>query len=287
MKNLIIMLALGASVPALANIRHYQADMDTSAWEVADKSRIQCKLRHEIPGYGEALFISKASKKLNMAFELDMLRLPNTYSAAEVYSMPPRWMPGETQRIIGSMPIRRQYDGDLPSKAAWNMLTELEKGFLPTIYYKDWYNDRDKITVGLSAINFSDAYDEFSRCMANLLPFSFEDIAFTVLSYKKNSIELTNYSKKKLQMIGDYLMEDKDLELVLLDGYSDSYGSRSKNKTLSVQRAMEVKNYFSELGVDAGRIELTGHGERRHIAPNDTDTNRAKNRRVVVRMAKT
>ena len=129
-------------------------------------------------------------------------------------------------------------------------------------------------------------YENFAQCVSNLLPYSFDDIAYTILAYQKNSTDLTKYSQRRLNMIGQYLKEDSDMELVLLDGYSDSYGGRDMNKTLSVSRAVEIKNYFSEMGVAPQRIEVTGHGERRHIAPNSNEMSRAKNRRVVIRMAK-
>lgn len=285
-KKTAVALSIAMSFSASAGLRHYSAPVEGSQWQLSEKSRLQCTLAHQLPGYGEAMFTSLASKQLNMEFELDMLRLPANYSVASVYSVPPQWMPGQVQREITSMPIRKQYDGDLPEKAAWTMLSELEKGYWPTLYYQDWYSDFDRISVGLNASNFSQPYVEFVECVANLLPYSFEDIAYTVLSYKSNSVDLTKYSKKRLEMIGDYLKEDTDLELVLLDGYSDSYGGRWNNRQLSIRRAVEIKSFFSDMGVDPMRIEVTGHGERRHAAPNTNKMSRAKNRRVVIRMAK-
>lgn len=274
------------SMFAQANLRQYSAAVEQSDWMLSSDNRLQCTLSHNIPGYGKAHFTSSASKKLNMEFELDMLRLPNTYGVAAVYSVPPRWMPGAMQKMIADMPLRKQYDSDLPQDTAWTLLSELEKGFWPTFYYRDWYNRRDTVSVGLNASNFSPAYHQFAECVANLLPYSFDDIAYSVLSYKKNSVELTKYSQKRLAMIGQYLKEDKVLELVLLDGYTDSYGGSWTNKQLSIKRADEVKDYFAKMGIEAGRIDVTGHGERRHIAPNTNASSRAKNRRVVVRMAK-
>jgi outer membrane protein OmpA-like peptidoglycan-associated protein len=286
MKKSAIAVSLMISFSASAGLRHYAASVESSDWQLSEKSRLQCTLSHQLPGYGAAMFTSMASKQLNMEFELDMLKLPNHYAMAAVYSVPPKWMPGQAQRKITQMPIRKQYNGDLPEKAAWTMLSELEKGYWPTLYYQDWYSDFDKIAVGLNASNFSTPYDEFAQCVSNLLPFSFDDIAYTVLSYNNNSVDLTKYSKKRLQMIGEYLKEDTDLELVLLDGYTDSYGGLWNNKQLSIRRAVEIKTFFSDLGVDPARIEVTGHGERRHAAPNNNKASRAKNRRVVIRMAK-
>lgn len=286
MKETLFLCSILLCSSALAGLRQYAAKIENSDWQLNSQNRLQCTLAHNIPGYGDALFTSMASKQLNMEFELDMLMLPKSYGVAAVYSVPPKWMPGQMQRAIAQMTIRKQYNGDLPEQTAWTMLSELEKGFWPTIYYQDWYNQNDRVAVGLNASNFASAYREFGQCVSNLLPYSFEDIAYTVLAYKKNSAELTKYSQQRLNMIGEYLKEDSDMELVLLDGYSDSYGGRATNKQLSVRRAVEIKDYFRDMGVQSEQIDVTGHGERRHISPNTTETSRSRNRRVVIRLSK-
>jgi outer membrane protein OmpA-like peptidoglycan-associated protein len=286
MKYILCAILVSMSVNSIAALRQYVAKVENSYWQLKDESRLQCILSHKLPGYGEAMFSSFASKQLNMEFELDMLRLPKSYGIASVYSVPPKWMPGQVQRTIADMTIRKQYNGDLPEQAAWTMLTELEKGFWPTIYYQDWYNQYDRVAVGLNASNFIIPYEKFVECVANLLPYSFQDIAYTVLTYQFNNTNLTKYSQKRLAMIGDYLKEDTDLELVLLDGYTDSFGGRAINKQISIRRAIEIKSFFSSMGVAPQRIEITGHGERRHSSPNINESTRAKNRRVIIRMSK-
>lgn len=285
MKKLVFCFLL-FSFGASASVRHYSANVEDSIWSINVPNRLECTLTHDLPGYGKAIFSSVASKQLNMEFTLDMRRLPKDYRMAYVYSVPPSWMPGELQRPIADMNIRKQYDSDLPEQAAWTMLSELEKGYWPTIYYQDWYSRYDSIAVALNASNFALPYESFVNCVSNLLPFSFDDISYTVLSYEKNSVNLTRGAKQKLNMIGEYLKEDTDLELVLLDGYTDSYGGRYSNEQLSIKRANEIKAFFEKMGVAAERIEVTGHGERRHISPNDNSLARAKNRRVVIRMQK-
>ena len=99
------------------------------------------------------------------------------------------------------------------------------------------------MAVGLNASNFAMPYQQFAECVANLLPYSFQDIAYTVLAYQFNNTTLTKYSQKRLAMIGEYLKEDTDLELVLLDGYTDSFGGRAINKQISVRRAIEIKAF--------------------------------------------
>lgn len=284
--TILVGLSLFCAFSSSAAMRQYSAPVTSSDWLLDKQSRLQCELSHSVPGYGKATFTSVASKQLNMEFEMQMSLLPKKAGIAAVYSVPPKWMPGQQAKEIADMKLRKQYDGDLPEEAAWTMLSELEKGYWPTIYYQDWYNRYDKVAVALNASNFTGSYHKFVNCVSALLPYSFEDIAYTVLSYEKNSTDLTKYAEKRLQMIGEYLKEDSNLELVLLDGYTDSYGARYSNEQLSVKRATQVKDYLTALGVSNDRIEVTGHGEKRHIASNENSDSRAVNRRVVVRLSK-
>lgn len=269
---------------ANASIRQYQADLDSSKWQLTNNSRLECTLAHQIPNYGLAKFYSRASRDLNMEFELDMLRLPDNYSLAEVRSVAPKWNPGQSGYTIADMKLHKQFSPDLPKKVAWTMLNELEQGMSPTFYYDDWYSNNDKISVGLSSARFKKAYQNFVGCVGNLLNYNFDDIAYTVLNYQFNSDELTKASRKRIAMITEYLALDAELELVLIDAFTDSFGGRSLNQTISKKRADKIKEYFIASGIDPNRIAAKGYGERRHIASNDTVLGRAKNRRVVVRM---
>ena len=134
-----------------------------------------------------------------------MLRLPANYALAAVKSIAPGLVAGRAYQKHHLKELKKQFNPDMPEKAAWTMLTELEQGYVPTIYYADWHSPWDKVAVGLSSINFADTYDQFLGCVDNLLPYSFEDIAYTVLSYQSNSDKLTRASRERLVKIGEYL----------------------------------------------------------------------------------
>ena len=271
---------------AHAGIRQYSADIHNSQWQLSSDSRLQCTLSHQIPRYGEARFSARASRKLNMEFELDMMLLPDNYSLAEVRSVAPNWQPGVGSRTIANMKLHKQFNPSLPKKIAWTMLSELEQGMSPTFYYDDWYSDQDKISVGLSTARFKKAYKDFVGCVGNLLNYSFEDISYTVLNYQSSSDKFTKASQKRVEMIREYLSLDPNLELVLIDAYSDSYGGRWSNLKLSERRAAKIRDYFVKNGIEVSRIEAKGYGEKRHIASNSTTLGRGKNRRVVIQMQK-
>ncbi|WP_440056214.1 flagellar protein MotY [Pseudoalteromonas sp. T1lg65] len=284
-----ISLAFGAVVvctPASAAMRQYAAEADSSHWVVDQKNRLSCELNHEVPYYGDAIFTSTASKNKALTFNLDMVVQPEGYSFAGVESVPPAWRAGKAARTLGQMKLLKQFDGELGNDYAWELLTELEKGYYPTFYYQDWHNKVDRISVALSSVNFKQAYWAFLQCRDNLLPFSFEDIAFTVMNYKKNSSELTKSSQKRLDMIGEYLKNDPLIEQIMISAYSDSHGGRETNLVLSKKRAEAIKTYMASLGVAEDKILTDGFGEKRHVDTNANEIGRRKNRRVVIQIAR-
>jgi outer membrane protein OmpA-like peptidoglycan-associated protein len=66
-----------------------------------------------------------------------------------------------------------------------------------------------------------------------------------------------------------------------IEGHTDSKGDDAYNQKLSERRAESVKNWLvAKEGIDGARLMTKGWGETKPIAPNDTDANRQKNRRV-------
>ncbi|MDF0535444.1 OmpA family protein [Shewanella sp. A32] len=269
-----------------AELRHYVASLDQSQWKLLQNSPVACTLEHDIPSYGRAVFSSRAGKELNLQFTLDMWQKPDAVTDARLLSKAPMWRPGVMSRTITDLHYQKYFNGEVPKRAAWTMLNELERGMEPTFYYTDW-NDKDStVAVGLSSVNFRGEYADFKQCLANLLPYSFDDIAFTVLTYESGGAELTRSSKAQLARVQRYLKYDQEVELVLIDGYTDSFGGRSINQKVSEKRADAVKQLFVSEGIAANRIKAEGHGERRHVALNTSDSERERNRRVVIRITK-
>lgn len=269
-----------------ADFRRYSGTLENSKWQVTLSSRLQCDLVHEIPNYGHAVFSSEASKKSNMAFELDMMRLPADYSLANIESVPPRWKPGVSSKPITNLQWRKQFNGDVDENSAWVMLTELEKGYFPTLYYTDWHNRNDRVAVALSATNFSDSYYQFLSCMDKLLPYNFDDIAQLTLNFEFGGSDLDKDSKQKLALVEEYLKHDKALETISVKAYSDSFGGRWNNLQVSKKRASEIKQFFVDAGIEQQKISIEGFGEKRHVASNQTELGRQENRRVVIEMVK-
>ncbi len=69
---------------------------------------------------------------------------------------------------------------------------------------------------------------------------------------------------------------------VLIEGHTDSIGSDSYNLDLSRRRADSVKDRLVGDGIDPARITTVGYGKQYPAVSNDTEANRALNRRVEV-----
>lgn len=67
-----------------------------------------------------------------------------------------------------------------------------------------------------------------------------------------------------------------------IEGHTDNQGNPENNKTLSLQRAQAVFNYFVSKGINPEKFEVIGLGEEFPIADNSTAEGRQQNRRVVL-----
>lgn len=67
---------------------------------------------------------------------------------------------------------------------------------------------------------------------------------------------------------------------VQIQGHTDNTGSRAKNVSLSTSRANAVRDWLIARGIDGSRITTKGFGPDKPIAPNTSEPNRAKNRRI-------
>jgi outer membrane protein OmpA-like peptidoglycan-associated protein len=104
---------------------------------------------------------------------------------------------------------------------------------------------------------------------------TFQDIFF---DFSKSQIK-PEY-RAVLDEAGEALISHPTIQ-VELQGHADSIGSEEVNMQLSIDRANAVRDYLMKNHqIDESRLSVHGYGETRPIAPNDTEENRAKNRRV-------
>ena len=282
-----ILFSLLMSSTALAQEKRYGASPQQSTWEMVANTPLECRLVHPIPNFGDAEFSSRASKKIILDFELKMRRPMGATRNVSLISMPPPWRPGESADRMTTIKFFQQFDGYVGGQTAWGILSELEKGRYPTFSYQEWQSRDQRIEVALSSVLFQQKYNVFSDCISNLLPYSFEDISFTILHYDRNSDQLSKASQKRWSQIAEYIRYNQDIDLVLVATYTDSADSKGVSQNLSERRAESLREYFKSLGLSEERIQVQGYGKRRPIADNASPIGKDKNRRVVISLGRT
>ena len=93
---------------------------------------------------------------------------------------------------------------------------------------------------------------------------------------------LTAVAQQKLTLIAGTLAPQAEEHDLVVEGHTDSRGSRDTNMQLSQERAQTVMNCHVTRGVPAEAITALGKGPDRPIADNNTRDGRTENRRVEI-----
>ncbi len=112
-----------------------------------------------------------------------------------------------------------------------------------------------------------------------------DDLVMNNIRFTVSSAALLPAGKAELDKLAALLKQNRSLE-ILLSGHTSSEGSASLNRELSLKRVRSCKDYLATKGIDEVRITIAGHGPDKPIASNDTEANRAKNRRVEMKVTK-
>ena len=104
------------------------------------------------------------------------------------------------------------------------------------------------------------------------------------LLFKKNSASLSKDARIILDKVLQVLKKHKhEIKNISIEGHSDDTGDKDFNLKLSGQRAETVMNFLTQEGaVKEDKIKAEGYGESKPTYPNDTKSNRRKNRRVKI-----
>ncbi|MFT7345393.1 MAG: outer membrane protein OmpA-like peptidoglycan-associated protein [Lentimonas sp.] len=105
------------------------------------------------------------------------------------------------------------------------------------------------------------------------------------IRFATSSDVLTERSKLMLNEFARYLTFNKILQFEIR-GHTDNVGDDSENLDLSKSRALSVKNYLIEQGIESKRLSSAGFGASKPKVENDSEANRAINRRTEFRIEK-
>lgn len=103
------------------------------------------------------------------------------------------------------------------------------------------------------------------------------------IQFEHDSYELTESSNEELEALAQLLFMNPTLRIEL-SSHTDDQGSDKYNDRLSTMRGKAVEKWLLDRGVDGERMVIVGYGKRKPLVANDSDENRAINRRVEIKV---
>lgn len=99
------------------------------------------------------------------------------------------------------------------------------------------------------------------------------------INFDVDKSNITTEGKEVVTQISEALENDKNLKIAI-EGHTDNSGDAAYNKKLSNDRAHAVMSDLITNGIDKARLTANGFGSESPLVANDSDENKAKNRRV-------
>jgi outer membrane protein OmpA-like peptidoglycan-associated protein len=272
------LLSVFASLPAMALT--FQTRLESIEWTV-EGDKFECRLTQPITDFGSGEFVRRAGEQAT--FRLKAYNSMIGGGSATLLAAAAPWQPGRGDINLGSVRIG---SGNVLFNSsqvqAGRLISGLMEGRSPVVRHSS--GDGRVSEVRLLPVKFSKAYGDYQGCVAKLLPQNFEQVKQSEVGFPGEGIDLDARAKAQLQVMLEFMKADPTVNHIELDGHSDNSGNRLTNRELSRRRALAVMDFFKANGVQESQITLRFHGERYPLAPNNNAANRAKNRRVAVRL---
>lgn len=99
--------------------------------------------------------------------------------------------------------------------------------------------------------------------------------------FRTGKAELEPGGMRSVEKLADFLRQNPQYK-VLIEGHTDSTGTRSVNQALSDRRADAVQTALIYLDIDSERIMIYGYADEYPVASNSTAAGRQMNRRVEI-----
>lgn len=270
-------LALSVPVHAIS----FQTRLEQVEWTV-EGDQFECRLSQSVSRFGSGEFVRRAGEQVT--FRLKARERWLGAGSATLLAAAAPWQPGRGDLNLGVVSVG---EGEVPFNSSQEqgarLLTGLLEGRSPLVRHRTLHGG-ESLEVRLLPVKFHKAYDDYLACTAKLLPVNFDQIRQAQIAFPGGGIELDVMAKAKLNIILDFVKADPTINSFQIDGHADNSGNRLTNRDLSRRRALAVQEYLVAGGIPTEQITLRFHGERYPLAPNNSEANRAKNRRATLRL---
>jgi peptidoglycan-associated lipoprotein len=100
-----------------------------------------------------------------------------------------------------------------------------------------------------------------------------------VVFFAYNQHVIGEAERQKVEGLADYLKRNRKFGAII-EGHCDSRGSDEFNRALGERRALAVRDYLLELGIDKARLQTVSYGEEKPADPGENEAAFARNRRA-------
>ncbi|WP_348983404.1 flagellar protein MotY [Pseudomonas oligotrophica] len=259
----------------------FQTRLERVEWHVEGDS-FECRLIQPIAGFGQGEFVRRAGEQAIFRLHSPQRWLGN--GSATLLAAAAPWQPSRSDINLGVVAVG---GGEIPFNSsqaqAGRLLSGLLEGRSPVVRHRTLQGG-DPLEIRLLPARFAKAYEDYRACTAKLLPVNYDQIRQSQIGFPSGGVTLEEAGRQRLDRLLAYLKADPSVNRVLLDGHSDNSGNRLTNRDLSRRRALAVQEYLLANGISEEQVTLRFHGERYPLVPNSNAANRAKNRRVAIRL---
>ena len=260
----------------------YGSGIKNTEWKLSG-SIFECRFEQVLPEYGNGVFYHQAGE--DILFQLETRKNLMKVGKAGVSITPAPWHPSQKSEHLGYTDlIDDRPNLELDPERSNQFLHALLEGKQPVITRRTYYDESKFVKIHLSAIHFKNFYNKYLKCVDQLLPMNFSQVARSKVYFGGGKESLSPKDEEMLDRIIFYMNNDPRVFALYIDGHSDNSGRRYDNRQLSKRRAEAVERYLVKRGINPEMITLRFHGQRYPIASNNTSAGRAKNRRVTVRL---
>lgn len=257
----------------------FQTRLEKIEWQV-EGDQFECRLSQPVTDFGAGVFVRRAGEQVTFS-----LKARERWLAAGNATLLAAAAPWQSQRgdiNLGSVAVQpAEVLFSSTQEQGTRLLTGLLEGRSPLVRHRTAMGGQ-AIEVRLLPARFNKAYNDYLACTAKLLPVNFDQIRKSEVGFPGGGVVLDPLAMAKLEILLDFLKADPSVNRIQLDGHADNSGNRLTNRDLSRRRALAVMEYLKASGIAAEQIVMRFHGERYPLAPNTSEPNRAKNRRVTI-----
>jgi OOP family OmpA-OmpF porin len=202
--------------------------------------------------------------------------------------------PGANEALTTTIGLRYKFAANGEKQHARNIsVCEYYPKPVPVVIEKETKDNSAEILERLNAVEQENAAlkQKLQKLDDDMKALSTQDkgvvnATFQNIEFEFGSDQLTEDSYSTLDQIAVILINNPTWARLNVAGHTDSIGTSEYNQTLSEARANAVKNYLLNKNVPETSVIVTGYGEDKPIATNDTDEGRQKNRRVEFQITK-